>query len=178
MGKTMMQESGPMGSKFDRGVSMASASAAASTLVRQATARGRSRMNAYRSIGAKIGMSASWVRKLIAGTVRGVDAELKQQLDDLLIRELEAELAVHRSLDAMDAGAYVISHRRTGFLVGLAELRFNTVGEALRVAEKLESSYHWRKLKPNGLSAPTGWPKSTARRQQLRKFFASAAMWP
>lgn len=90
---------------------MSSASAAASTLVRQATARGRSRMNAYRVVGAKIGMSASWVRKLIADTVRGVDAELKQRLDDLLIRELEAEIArlTHDLEMARQGGAHPAS---------------------------------------------------------------------
>lgn len=82
-----------MRSKIDRDVAMSTATAIATSLVRREQARNRSRMNAYEAIASKLGMSAAWVRKLVAGTVKSVDVEIKQKLDALLIRELEAEIA-------------------------------------------------------------------------------------
>ena len=82
-----------VGSKSDRSVAMGTASATASSLVGREEVRTRSRMIAYRAVASKIGMSATWVRKLVAGSVKAINADVKQRLDELLIRELEAEIA-------------------------------------------------------------------------------------
>lgn len=71
---------------------MSNAASVATSLVQREEVRARSRMSAYRAVGSKVGMSAAWVRKLVAGTVKSVDAEIKRRLDALLIRELEAEI--------------------------------------------------------------------------------------
>jgi hypothetical protein len=68
-------------------------------------------MTAYRAVAWKVGMSSAWVRKLVAGGVKGLDAEIKARLDALLIRELEAELArLQNELDvARQSGAHPCS---------------------------------------------------------------------
>jgi uncharacterized small protein (DUF1192 family) len=79
--------------KKARDVAMSTASAVASSLVQREETRSRSRMLAYDAVASKVGMSAAWVRKLVAGTVKSIDAEIKQKLDALLVKELEAEIA-------------------------------------------------------------------------------------
>lgn len=98
-------------SKSDRGMSIGSAAATAASLVVREETRSRSRMTAYRAVGWKIGMSATWVRKLVAGGVRTINADIKQRLDDLLIRELEAEIArlSHELEMARQSGAHPVS---------------------------------------------------------------------
>lgn len=98
-------------SKNDTGVAMGTAAAAASSLVGREEVRSRSRMIAYRAVGAKIGMSATWVRKLVAGGVKAINADVKKRIDDLLVRELEAEIArlTHELEMARQSGAHPAS---------------------------------------------------------------------
>lgn len=97
--------------KIAKGKSMPSASVIASSLVQREETRSRSRMNAYYAVAGKLGMSASWVRRLVSGGIKKIDADLKQRLDDLLIRELEAEIArlTHDLEMARQGGAHPAS---------------------------------------------------------------------
>lgn len=89
----MTEEIETVVAKIDRSVAVGTAVTIAASLVRREESRRASRMNAYVEVGRKIGMSGAWVRKLIAGAVRSVDADIKHRLDALLIRELEADIA-------------------------------------------------------------------------------------
>lgn len=71
---------------------MSEAVALAASLFRREQGRAGSRMNAYHAIGSKIGMSARWVRKLLAGRVNGIDAAIRDRLHALLVAELETEI--------------------------------------------------------------------------------------
>ena len=92
---------------------------ALSRMVAREESRTRSRMLAYANVGARIGRSATWVRRLLGQGIGRVDG-IKDRIDDLLIRgieadiaRLEAELAVARR-----SGAHPASHR-VGEIEGL-----------------------------------------------------------
>ncbi len=111
---------------------MGTASATASSLVGREEMRSRSRMTAYGTVGRKIGMSATWVRKLVAGGVKRIDAEVKMRLDHLLIRELEAEIArlTHELEMARQSGAHPASLMVGAIETHLAAARRLMNGEA------------------------------------------------
>lgn len=70
-----------------------SAAAVAERLVAIDERSTRSRMLAYHNVARCVGKSSSWLRGLIRDRVTDVNSKVKDKLDALLVRSIEAEIA-------------------------------------------------------------------------------------
>ena len=98
---------------------------AAVALVSRVEKRKRSRMLAYEFVASRIDRSVTWVRDFVGHGLGRIDSEIGEAIDDLLIREIEAELArlAHELEMARQSGAHPVSQHVSEIETHIARIR-------------------------------------------------------
>jgi hypothetical protein len=112
---------------------MSAAMSVAQSLERRERARVGSIHHARRSLSAKLRIGVGTLENIIRGRVKRIDAEIKRRLDELLIRELEAEIGrlTHELEMARQGGAHPACEHVGAIETHLAAARALLNGEAL-----------------------------------------------
>lgn len=104
---------------------MSTATAIAQSLERKERQHVPNKSMARRRLAGKLRIGIGTLENIVRGRVKKIDAEIKRRLDDLLIRELEAEInRLNHELEmAVQVGAHPCSEHISEIEAHLAEAR-------------------------------------------------------